>query len=272
MKRRHLLYLVAAALGMLFSVQNTGCSLIGLGVGAIVDSNQQDRRLVGTGEVFRVTPGTLLQLSMRDGSTIRGRYLGTGPASREEWEKRYAAVRATVLPEGPLPAPGDSIKVRLGRLRSLLGTFRSFGFESLELLPLGASEPVDVALGDVDQIVTGPGPTPRTLASESIVRALSDGHLPCLTAVLIETATDTARVAMDRIAMLSVPNARHAARDGFVIGLVADVMVVAVVVSQWRSDPWLGGGGCEGSTLGPMAISPHLRGLAPPRPLALRHR
>lgn len=89
MMRHWLAPLVLVALAALLSAPLTGCTAIGFGVGAIVDSS------VGKGSVDRlatVRPGTRVTMWLNDGRSLDGRYLGRRDSLSETPDSTRTAV------------------------------------------------------------------------------------------------------------------------------------------------------------------------------------
>jgi hypothetical protein len=135
MPRRLLPSIALVALAVLVSSSLTGCTAIGFGVGAMVDST------VGKGSANRlvtVRPGTSVTIWLNDGRRLHGRFLG----SRDS------------ISESPVSAPPRGNNATSQSLRSvvLLGTDRG-----IRQIPIGEVRRVSVPVmrGKVLGLVTG---------------------------------------------------------------------------------------------------------------------
>jgi len=71
---RRVLHLAIAVLGALMSVHLSGCSLIGFGVGALVDSGRPQRlRQAAPTRLYTLTEGSRLTLVLSDSTRVSGR-------------------------------------------------------------------------------------------------------------------------------------------------------------------------------------------------------
>src|SRR3989442_4037250 len=87
-----------------------GCSLIGLGIGALVDSHRSKPRSVEGWDLERIRKGARIRLLLRDGSTVSGRFRGVETVA-EEYAARYAAWRGAREAADTMPALGDRVTV-----------------------------------------------------------------------------------------------------------------------------------------------------------------
>src|SRR5437867_13422524 len=67
-----------------------GCSLIGLGIGALVDSHRSKPRSLEGWDLQRIRKGARIRVLLRDGSAVAGRFRGVETIA-EEYAARYAA-------------------------------------------------------------------------------------------------------------------------------------------------------------------------------------
>ena len=58
------------------------------------------------------------------------------------------------------------------------------------------------------------------------------GDLPIATALRVKTDLGELRIAVDSVKMIDASTVRHAALNGFIVGLAADAIIVATAVSR----------------------------------------
>jgi len=72
----------------------TGCSLIGLGIGARIDKdNAGKRKPIEAWQVVAVGPGTPVDVSLRDGGQVSGKYVGLVPVPPEQYADSFGRSR-----------------------------------------------------------------------------------------------------------------------------------------------------------------------------------
>ena len=228
MKRRNVAYALVLFLGLLYAFHITGCSLIGLGVGAIVDANSKGSRVVPAHDYAVIERGKMIELHLRTGSaTMAGRFLGGAQRPYSEWLARYAAARETAVVSGPLPSPGDTIRLMQRSHRVSEGEFQGLWIDRVDVQhPVAGSSPV-VPHRSFDRIEW----RGDTLGVDRLVTLERLGVLPTLTALRVATASGEVLVPADEVAWINAPTERHAASIGFLVGLVADVILVVTTVA-----------------------------------------
>jgi hypothetical protein len=110
MPRRFIL--VWTAFALLCSVQLTGCSLVGFGVGSAIDAGRPvTLRPLDRTRIFGVLPGAKLVVHRTDGTTVEGVYRGLAVEPDPRYRLRYEAWRDTANPGFRPPRVGETIRV-----------------------------------------------------------------------------------------------------------------------------------------------------------------
>lgn len=229
MMSRRRSWIAIAALGALFAVHVNSCSLINLAVGWRMDARKPRYEELRASELVRVSPGEHITLLLDDSTRVAGVYLGAAPIADAEYRAVYDAWRGR-HPRGPaFPEIGESVQLKPGGK----GTFNAFVAEGVELQSRRFGKSTYERKG---WMVRRDGSKLDLIE----VRDLSlSGELPLATALRMETDAGERSIPVNRIAMIGATPARHAALKGFLVGLGADVLVVAVVAGVQSS------GGCS---------------------------
>jgi hypothetical protein len=135
MPRHRLISLALVILWALTSIQLTGCTAIGFGVGALADMSSGKR---SADRLVTVHTGTRVTLWLRDGRKLHGQYMG----SRDSLSESPALER---------PIGGERSMARPGTVL-LLGT--SHGIEQIPIQDVSRVS-VPVARGKVIGLVSG---------------------------------------------------------------------------------------------------------------------
>src|SRR5262245_55262222 len=90
----------------LTSFCNSGCTLVGMGIGGLIDSKTGKPQRAPVWEVSRVGPGAPVTLYLADGKTVTGALVGTQPREEAEYRAAFAAARAARSELAALPELG----------------------------------------------------------------------------------------------------------------------------------------------------------------------
>jgi hypothetical protein len=221
---------LAVLLGLI--VFQSGCSLIGYGVGSLIDSG--NKRTVAS-ESFApdtIEPGKLIKLRLRGGGTVDGAYLGIEPIPDEEYAKRYARARERYLPSIQLPELGDTVTLCMiggGELHTEL-----LGFDLYNVLVRTPGEPglESVSPEDVDQLLVGGD---ASIRGETLALLLSEGALPFRSAIAMQVPPTTGRAGGKRLLpideVLYIEWKPGTGRTvGTIVGLTFDLAILTAAV------------------------------------------
>jgi hypothetical protein len=194
-----------------------GCSLIGLGIGAISDgSSNRYSGDISLLSVRKLEPGSTLSVITRDSRRIEGEYLGVREVLPDQYRVLYLEALEKLGEKDRFPAPGDTIRFSLysSPTTSLRGLFmgvdpgavvvsragQRLGF--LELAGMRSSTGAEVDLQALEALV-------------------SSHQIPFVTrGLLLSTETDTTEILFS---------------DGFGIGAALDITFL-ILASQDHSD------------------------------------
>jgi len=229
---RRIAWLGIIAIALFFSVQISGCSLIGLVVGFAVDQGvPKGVRVIPPHQALEVSPGARVAFHLKDGTTVSGRYLGVARIPEEAYARRYRSWRDSLPPGESFPALGDSITLTLRSGEALAATFGGFGYRQVKL---GSAAGVESGVVRFENLVAISGPAGRSIPAEHLVTLDISGDLPSATALRVLDVFDTSLTALDRVARVSIPTVRHGARNGFLIGFAIDAIVMAIAVATYE--------------------------------------
>jgi hypothetical protein len=211
----------------------SGCSAILGGIGALSDASTPERNIPAWQEAT-IKPGTAINVVLKDGTWLRGKYSGLGRIPAEQYAAIYSQAREQ-KPEGIfLPALGDSIdigtSVRLFKEfeEKLEGTFEGFEHDRILTKLKGTTLLSDVPLSFITKISSDRG---HAIFGETIKRLILEGQIPVMSAIVVEGEAGKTRVAMDNVRQIEIPVKKHSALTGFLIGAVIDTAVVIAVIS-----------------------------------------
>ncbi len=192
-----------------------------------------DSPLIPAGQAVSMTPGTQLELHLRDGTTLHGRFLGRTLLDSVGYAQRFAA-RVSSSSHTPF-AWGETLRVALRDGRAWAAPFVGYGELSLLLRGPDGAAPVRVPFESAREIRRA---NRDRIPPKDLARAFRSGSLPSAEALAIARPgpgvieadwwADAHLVAVEDIASVS---AELPSRPGVnVVGVILLTVVVSVVV------------------------------------------
>ncbi|MGH8004366.1 MAG: hypothetical protein ACRECJ_06555 [Limisphaerales bacterium] len=240
-KRKPFFTAVAALFAGFFLLRMAGCTLIGFGVGSIVDSTKPDRRPLPGWKMEALKPGTKIDLFLRDGTVLSGKYAGLYQRPEEEYAGLYSAVRREKEAEVLLPPLGESLTVGLMSGRDTAGVFLGFDFHTL-LLRKGV---------DTSRIELPMAAKLNLAEAEPVKKLSSDGAIPFRSMIELKTrikipphsakrGNDSLhRVAAEQVVQIQIPTIKKGKSTGALIGAIVDVavLITVAIIAATEEDP-----------------------------------
>jgi len=223
---------------------STGCSLVGLGVGAALDGkrNRAAKTAYLQGfEVSRIKPGARLTLVLTGGERIAGRYEGldTAPVAAE-YGPRYARARADVH-ELALPDLGERVILQTVSGSATTGAFAGFDLGQIVLQPDGEARTVRLTLQHLATLTLADG---TALSGPRLEALAADRRLPLVSRIVLGES----RVPLEQVKSVEFRPQSHQGRaTGLVVGAVIDAIVVASAMDSLNGS-W-GEGWCNNCSL-----------------------
>lgn len=220
-------------------------------VGTLVDED-----VLPAGEAVILAPGTPIELHLRDGSVVRGRFLGRTLQDSAAYAERFAA-RVSETGDAPVEL-GESLRVVTLDDRESVAPFA--GWAEMALLLRGpADAPVlHVPFEFTRSILRADG---SSVDLKQLKRAFRSGALPSADVLVLgardpvgtdeERWTSALRVPADDIVSVRAPSASGKGVPGLIVlalGVTAFVMIIAAT----RDNSRRGSHGCEDMRWDPM--------------------
>ena len=263
--RLALVPLAVFALGSL-AVSSSSCTAIGYAIGNAI-SNRHPSRVVPAGTAFVASVGTPMALTLEDSTIVRGFYLGRARRDDAEYARALEAWHART--DGA-PALEEAITLVWKNGREESAGFEGFAYRVVCVMAGRPAAHREVAFSKLRGIRMANG---RTWTTDELAALDASGELPSREALLVGLGIprdwksrwspghgiaeggmpgfrDTARVAVERVALAEVPSKGTARTVGTLVGFSADAVIVAglAALASWRG-PFDSGSGCDTSGL-----------------------
>ncbi len=224
----------------------TGCSLIGFGLGSGLDPIRPGGHVQVPEQLNKLEADTHVILTKRDGTSSKGVYLAVtqldDSADLEQYKKQYEdwRLRRSGSPQS-LPPFGSRVKVLKlhdhGR-HGLDGSFEGFDPGVIRLYLFELRETIPIRLDRIDVVRDTAG---RTVATQQVLLMAERVGVPQASQVsdkhtIKREFYEEEQIPSDQIAWMNFIERGNGRWIGLGIGLVVDVAVVAIAVSNFHID------------------------------------
>ncbi|MFH1941760.1 MAG: hypothetical protein ABIL68_06610 [bacterium] len=198
------------------------CTLIGLASGAAADAKKPDQMNIPGRSVETVKPGTQIEIVLKDGSQLIGKYLGLEHFPDNEYKEKYLKSLETLREKVRLPALDDSITITTISGKPFKCAFLGFDFRYLWMRMTNRNESDAVILRELTSIEDNQG---NILTGETVRDLINKGEVPLLSAIVIQNETGKALVATDEVDQIQVLVNKYGAIGGFLAGAGIDMVL-----------------------------------------------
>ena len=221
-----------------------GCSLIGLGIGAIVDGSSRGGEELSILTLRETRRGTSIAVTMRDGQHVEGDYMYLKDETPGRYKERYASAVREIVEGQTLPVPGDSVEFSY---RDTPGPLERGEFRGVDpgTMVLGNRR---VLVSDIGILQVGDSARVNLWRFGNVVR---ERRLPFLLSNLVMTVgRDTAELPVVDVVRVEINESRNAKWIGLGIGAAVDAVVGIILLESMRescenSGCYRGDYGCE---------------------------
>lgn len=249
--RLRLFLAVSIGAALVLAIHSGGCSMIGLGIGAIADSSTPDYAISPLGwETAPLERGEFVEVTLTEGGNVRGYYDHVERVTHREYRVDYEEALVTADAHPFLPPLGEDVVMALARPQdpdSLLHceiVGFDYGFVVVHTGKLAATEERSIALGFVRSIRVPDG---HEIDGPTLNRLTFNRQVPHLSVLVLRAESKgrggEIKVAMDEVLQVRTKTKKKGKITGFLIGLTVDVVLVAIAASADTSPKSTSGGG-----------------------------
>jgi hypothetical protein len=212
------------------------CSLIGLGIGSIIDaSSVKETKNIDAWKVKELKRGTRVIAVFKDGREMEGKFLGVKQASFEEYAQRYQKFRNNFPENLYLPDIGDTITLITTRDVRYDVTFVAFEYEAILIRMTDAEKSTLAHLRLFKSIDNRKG---NVLAVDTLKSLFSQNKIPLLSFMEIEDINGKYQIGLEEIQYISFTTSKNSGKiTGFIIGLTIDCVLIAALIESSKEEP-----------------------------------
>jgi hypothetical protein len=234
-----------------------GCSLMGLGIGTLIDSSRPDSTSLPGWQVDNLKPDKNIKITFLDGEQLKATYKGIELFPPNEYARRYNESLEINQPDVILPPLDDTIGITQKSGESIEREFLGFDYRYQPAETRGAKEsspftPVLVSVKAKENAV------PQNLSSAKFIKVSDskgnvlegdvldklamEGKIPFLSAISLETSDSMMLIPREKIFQIERKNSKNAKWIGLGIGGVFDVTAILLLVAILPTIDLLGSG------------------------------
>jgi len=210
-----------------------GCSIVGFGIGAIIDGSKPDKDTLHVGGFVDLASGEEIRILLLDSTVVEGSYRQYAPLDSVVYDLRYKKFLDGAGDYGALPGIGDTLIVEINTgSQQPWYLFRGFGNGYIIVWRL--DRPI-ISHQWFTNLTSVRHPDGSSYDLQMLERMSESGVLPRDVSLVVETNVGITRVPLDDISTIEKSHAKNARTIGLGIGLAVDV---AAVVIWAGSDPF----------------------------------
>lgn len=210
-----------------------GCSLIGLGIGAISDgSSNRSSGDISLLSVRKLEPGSTLSVITRDSRRIEGDFIGVREVLPDQYRVQYAEALEKLGAKEQFPSPGDTIRFSpySNPAANLRGIFMGVDPGAVVVSRAGQR----VGFLELAGMRSSAGAEVDLQALEAHVSSL---RIPFVTrGLLLSTETDTTEILFSDIIRIEKERSHNGKLIGFGIGAAIDITVLILSSQEHHHD------------------------------------
>jgi hypothetical protein len=224
--------------------QLSGCSLnFPLGDSYTTDNSlagtqsklQKPGKIIITGDQFlNVKSGTTIEVILRSGRIIKGKYYGMTPIPKEDYSERYAAHKEKYKDIAGLPELGETVTLAIKDGSQYDGDFFGFDFGAIRFRKKESNMIGTWYLNTVDCIVHKER---KKIELETLKLLMREGKIPFLSAIVLRINKEESRIELDDVSQIKIeakPKKSYDKSAFVVISLIVFGALVYALLQGWK--------------------------------------
>jgi hypothetical protein len=143
---------------------------------------------------LNIKSGTTIDVILRSGRVIKGKYYGMTPIPMEEYSERYAVRKEKYKDVDVLPDLGDTVTLVLSDGNQRKGVFFGFDFGAIRFRKAESTMIGTWYMNTLDRIVDNEG---RKIESETVRSLMREGKIPFLSEIVLRIKKEESRIEFD---------------------------------------------------------------------------
>lgn len=220
--------LILAAAIMLLCLMS-GCSVIGLAIGASADGGKSDKEDYAISEIEFIKPGKEVTVVLNTKDMISGKYLRTTQISDHEYDLLFGEFREESRNLSGIPAPGDTITIFDLAGRQWTFELIGYNYDYLTVRRLGETEPIVFFIRNIARIADR---DKKLISGEELEMMIAEKRIPVIQAMALDIDGDTVVLATSKVDRVYSIDKKNRIWKGLAIGLAIDLALVIWFITQ----------------------------------------
>jgi len=208
----------------------SGCSLIGLGIGAISDAREPAVITTPNSQIQSVKPGKDVDMVLKDGTVLKGKYEGMQSVPEEEYARKYKETCAQNISLIALPRLGERVRVSfVGNNPPGMVECEFSGFD-LGAIMVKAGKKNAVYGVSTKRYSIFENSEGKPIDLKTLDSLMLEGKIPYMSAAVMRIGSDKRVISVDQISVVQIPNRRRDKLFSFLFGAAIDGVLIAVTL------------------------------------------
>ncbi|MEE9441871.1 MAG: hypothetical protein V3V99_04315 [candidate division Zixibacteria bacterium] len=229
----------------------SGCSLIGLGVGAAIDSHKPKTKKIPIWAANTIKPGDQVIAHLDNGMSLSGSYRGVMVSDENEYQEKYVDWISQLEDSCRMPVFNEEVSITLKSGATIKDKFMGFDLFVTALDPrdtsriifhnpdlycyaIGTSQKENSQKYFLYDIKNYDGEKSTDINRSCIWNMAVAGSLPLRSEICVKDSIRIMNAGIDEITSLEINNGRNAKWWGLGLGLAVDVTFIILMAAATR--------------------------------------
>lgn len=210
----------------------SGCSIIGLSVGALADADNPDRADYPADKFNQIKPGKKIEIVLRSDDTLKGEFKGIDQMSELEYESFFNEFINESNEIHTVPAPGDTITILDFSGDEFTYVLTGYNGGYLSVRRMEDQRAIEFLTGKISKIYFG---NVETTSGSEIDRLILERKLPVFQTLVLDSDGERVTIPLDSIARVTRIGSNKRKWIGLALGLAIDLaMFIWITNSPWN--------------------------------------
>jgi len=222
---------------IILTLFNSGCSVIGLTIGAAEDNDHPRKIDRPVNEINMIDTGADAKIAMKSGESLDGKYAGIGQMSQPEYESIFPALIEKTSEIGGFPAPGDTVIIYDKSGNELLFILDGYNAGYLSVRRFGEEKPIAILTRNIFNMLLEYG---ETISGANLETMIESGKLPTYRTIILDVNNVRRIIPADSIVSVTEFDKNNRKWKGFAIGAVLDLAILTLFIYSLSHMQWDG--------------------------------
>ena len=207
----------------------SGCSIVGLSVGALADVNNPDRADILINNIDHIKPGTRIEIVLNSDDTLRGKYKGIAQMSNEEYETLFNELSGSSNELSAIPAPSDTITIFDFSGNEWTYVLIGYNRGYLSVRRMEEEKPIAFLTRNISKIAFSNG---EAISGADIESLIFERKLPVYQTLVLDSDGQRVAIPVDSITRVTRIGSNNRIWIGLALGFLIDLAIIIDFLSH----------------------------------------